>query len=90
MVNGYRFKEIRFFGKIGFLTKPKYLSDRGFCFSEKNRNLDHTINVLDAIGKRYKQKNEKADDCSGQQDIEHCEKSDFSKKSDFFDDATMR
>jgi len=23
--------------------------------------------------------------CSGQQDIEHCEKSDFSKKSDFFD-----
>jgi hypothetical protein len=25
--------------------------------------------------------------CSGQQDIEHCEKSDFSNKSDFFDDA---
>jgi hypothetical protein len=22
-----RFKEIRFFGKIGFLTKPKYLSE---------------------------------------------------------------
>jgi hypothetical protein len=24
-----RFKEIRFFGKIGFLTRPKYLSEIG-------------------------------------------------------------
>ena len=34
-MNGYidfqknRFKEIRFFGKIGFLTRPKFLSENG-------------------------------------------------------------
>ena len=45
-----RFISLLFFQINLIFCTLKYLSDRGFCFSPKNRNLDHTINfkIIDA------------------------------------------